>query len=199
MDLKKTDSKINKNKSKDEWSLVEFIKFAIITLIIVIPIRMYVAQPFVVNGASMSPTLETGQYLVVDQLTYHLTDPSRGDVIVFRFPQDTSKFFIKRIIGLPGETITISGQEVTISGKDSKEIILEEPYIELTKESFTETKLDDDEYFVMGDNRGASLDSRIWGPLDEKYIIGRAYLRLLPAKKIDFLPGEFNFSDENNF
>ena len=199
MDLKKTDSKIEKTKSKDEWSLVEFIKFAIITLIVVIPIRMYVAQPFVVNGASMSPTFETGQYLVVDQLTYHLTKPSRGDVIVFRFPQDTSKFFIKRVVGLPGETIMISGQEVTITDKDGSEIILEEPYIKLTKESFTETKLADDEYFVMGDNRSASLDSRIWGPLDEKYIIGRAYLRLLPAKKIDFLPGEFSFSDENNF
>jgi len=189
MDPKKNDRK----KGKNDWSLIEFVKFAIITLIVVIPIRMYVAQPFVVNGASMSPTLETGQYLIVDQLTYHLTNPDRGDVIVFRFPQDTSKFFIKRVVGLPGETITISGQNVTITDKDGNETVLDEPYIELTKESFTETTLDDDEYFVMGDNRNASLDSRIWGPLDEKYIIGRAYIRLLPIRDIDFLPGEFNF------
>ena len=194
MDSKKIKSESEKNKN--DWSLIEFIKFAMITLIVVIPIRMYVAQPFVVNGASMSPTFETGQYIVVDQLTYHLTNPSRGDVIVFRFPQDTSKFFIKRIIGLPGETIMISGQDVTITDKDGIETVLDEPYIKLTKESFTETKLADDEYFAMGDNRSASLDSRIWGPLNEKYIIGRAYVRLLPAKKISFLPGEFDFSDE---
>jgi len=191
MDPKKTETEKNKN----DWSLVEFIKFAIITLIVVIPIRMYVAQPFVVNGASMSPTFETGQYIVVDQLTYHLTDPSRGDVIVFRFPQDTSKFFIKRVVGLPGETIQISGEKITILKKDGSEVILDEPYIKLRKDSFTETKLNDDEYFVMGDNRSASLDSRIWGPLGEEYIIGRAYIRLLPASKIDFLPGEFDFNN----
>jgi|AntRauTorckE6833_2_1112554.scaffolds.fasta_scaffold04963_2 signal peptidase I len=197
MDSEKTKSKSEKNKN--DWSLIEFIKFAVITLIVVIPIRMYVAQPFVVNGASMSPTFETGQYIVVDQLTYHLTDPSRGDVIVFRFPQDTSKFFIKRVIGLPGETIAISEKEVTITDGDGIKTVLDEPYLEFVKDSFMETELANDEYFVMGDNRSASLDSRIWGPLGEEYIIGRAFVRLLPANKINFLPGEFDFSKEFNF
>jgi signal peptidase I len=197
MDSEKTKSKSEKNKN--DWSLIEFIKFAVITLIVVIPIRMYVAQPFVVNGASMSPTFETGQYIVVDQLTYHLTDPSRGDVIIFRFPQDTSKFFIKRVIGLPGETIAISGKEVTITAANGIKTVLDEPYLEFVKDSFMETELANDEYFVMGDNRSASLDSRIWGPLGEEYIIGRAFVRLLPANKINFLPGEFDFSKEFNF
>lgn len=183
-----------KSDSKKDWSIVEFIKFAIITLIVVIPVRMYVAQPFVVNGASMSPTFETGQYIIVDQLTYHLSNPQRGDVIVFRFPQDTSKFFIKRVIGLPGETVNISGEKIVITEKDGSEIILDEPYIELAKDSFIKTTLGNYEFFVMGDNRDASLDSRIWGALDEKYIIGRAYVRLLPIKELDFLPGKFEFN-----
>jgi signal peptidase I len=154
---------------------------------------MYVAQPFVVSGASMSPTFETGQYLIVDQFSYNFSEPERGDVIIFRFPKDPSKFFIKRIIALPSENIIINGEEIKIITRDGEEIILDEPYIKLTKDSYTETMLGHDEYFVMGDNREASLDSRIWGTLEEKYIIGKALFRLLPIGEIDYLPGKFNF------
>jgi len=181
-----------KNKN-NEWSLYEFLKFTVITLLIIVPIRMYVAQPFVVSGASMSPTFETGQYLIVDQFSYRVSEPKRGDVIVFRFPKDPSKFFIKRVIALPREKVIINGEEIKIITKDGEEIILDEPYVELNKDSYSETLLGYNEYFAMGDNREASLDSRVWGPLEEKYIIGKAFLRLLPFSQIDYLPGEFDF------
>lgn len=181
-------------KKKSELKFIDFIKFMLITVLIVVPFRIYVAQPFIVNGASMSPTFETGQYLIVDQLTYHFSDPQRGDVVIFKFPQDTSKFFIKRIIGLPGEKVTIEEGEVKILKPSvEEEIILKEPYIKIPKNSYSETNLSEDEYFVMGDNREHSLDSRIWGPLGKEYIVGRAYMRLLPVDDINFLPGKFNF------
>lgn len=184
-----------KTNNQKDLKFIDFIKFAVITILIVVPIRMYVAQPFIVNGASMSPTFETGQYLIVDQFTYHFDHPKRGDVIIFKFPQDTSKFFIKRVVGLPGEKVVIDAGTVTITKKDgSEEVVLEEPYIEFNRNSYSETQLDDDEYYVMGDNREASLDSRIWGPLKEKYIVGRAYTRLLPIGEIDFMPGKFDFN-----
>lgn len=185
---------IKKIKKADDWNLVEFIKFLLITTAIVLPIRFYVAQPFVVNGESMFPTFKDGQYLIVDQISYSLSTPHRGDVAIFKFPQDTSKFFIKRVIGLPGETVEIKGQEVYITPKGSTEKIkLDEPYIELRREVYETTTLGDTEYFVMGDNRLQSYDSRFWGPLDQKYLVGRALLRLLPIDEINYLPGKAQY------
>lgn len=172
--------------------LKELITFAAVAVVIVLPIRVFIAQPFIVSGESMFPTFESGQYLIVDQLSYRIGEPVRGDVVVFRYPQDPSKFFIKRIIALPNEKIRIEGKNVIITMTDGTEITLDEPYITLEKENNISETLKDDEYFVMGDNRLASLDSRVWGPLKKDMITGRAWLRLLPVDKIDFLPGEFN-------
>ncbi len=89
------------------------------------PIRLFVAQPFIVSGASMDPTFETGEYLIVDQLSYHFDDPVRGQVVIFKYPKDESKYFIKRVIGLPGETVQIEGTDVTIfneSNPDGKKL-----------------------------------------------------------------------------
>ena len=172
--------------------LKELLTFAVVAVVIVLPLRIYIAQPFIVSGESMFPTFESGQYLIIDQITYRFHEPVRGDVVVFRYPQDPSKFFIKRIIALPNETIRIDGQDVIIKMTDGTEITLDEPYIELTKENQVEMTMGSDEYFVMGDNRLASLDSRVWGPLKRDMITGRAWLRLLPLTKIDFLPGELS-------
>lgn len=172
--------------------LKELLTFAAVAVVIVLPLRIFIAQPFIVSGESMFPTFESGQYLIIDQLTYRFHDPIRGDVVVFRYPQDPSKFFIKRIIALPNEKIKIDGTNVIITMTDGTQMTLDEPYIELQRESQTEVSLGSDEYFVMGDNRLASLDSRIWGPLKKDMITGRAWLRLLPVNKVDFLPGEFS-------
>ncbi len=178
-------------RREEESFIVEIFKFSILALIIVVPFRLFVAQPFLVNGASMSPTFETGQYLIVDQLTYHLEQPERGDVVIFRFPNDPSKFFIKRIIGLPGEEVRLhDGTTTIVDPGTSAERPLDEPYVKtgLTDDDLTVT-LSADEYFVMGDNRGASSDSRVWGPVPRRNIVGRALLRLLPPRTFGLFPG----------
>lgn len=183
-----------------EGMVSEIIRFSLVALLIVLPIRLFIAQPFIVSGASMETTFSTGQYLIVDQLTYHFDEPQRGDVIVFRYPKDPSKFFIKRVIGLPGDTISISGREVTlINAANPKGILLDETYVLDMKPSATLTEtLGEDEYFVMGDNRDASSDSRAWGVLQRDKIVGRAFLRLFPITKVGIFPGEHNIVEEND-
>ncbi len=173
------------------WSFLwEVAQFAFLAVIIVVPIRVFIAQPYIVSGASMSPTFESGDYIIVDQLSYRFENPERGDVIIFRYPVDPSKFFIKRIIGLPRETIDIQKGIVTIKNEEYPEgARIEEPY---NKPPFNDTitkTLNDGEYFVMGDNRHQSLDSRSWGALPLKLIAGRAFLRLFPVTDISYLPG----------
>lgn len=176
----------------------EIVTFAILTLLIVIPIRVYVAQPYIVSGGSMDPTFTNRDYLIVDQISYRFNTPERGDIIVFHFPLELSKFFIKRIIGLPGETVTINKNGVFITSVSNPDgFTLSEPY--LTQENIGETMLSlgKEEYFVMGDNRVASLDSRIWGAVSKEEIVGRVLLRLLPIGEIDYLPGKFIYFKNN--
>jgi signal peptidase I len=175
--------------------VVEIFKFAILALVIVLPFRFFVAQPFIVSGASMAPTFETGQYLIVDQLTYRFEPPKRGDVIVFRFPNDPSKFFIKRIIGLPGEVVQLANGATTIIDPTTKASeTIEEPYVktDLTDDHLSIT-LSSSEYFVMGDNRSQSSDSRVWGPVPRDNIVGRAFLRLLPPSSMSLFPGSYSY------
>lgn len=171
------------------WDLI---KFATIAIVIVIPIRYFIAQPFVVSGDSMFPTFHNNQYLIVDELSYNLGKINRGDVVIFRYPNDPSRFFIKRIIGLPNEKISINNGTVTIFNKENPDgFKLNEPYID---ETFTTTAVfntADSQYFVMGDNRNRSSDSRVWGTVPKKNLIGRAYLRLLPFADASYLPGSF--------
>lgn len=178
---------------QSENFIVEIIKYSILAIFIVIPFRVFIAQPFLVNGASMSPTFETGQYLIVDQLSYRFEGPHRGDVVVFRYPNDPSKFFIKRLIGLPGEVVQLShGRTSILNPSTGTETTLSEPYVKTdpTDDNITVT-LSGDEYFVMGDNRGASSDSRVWGPVPSKNIVGRAFLRILPPGLFAVLPGSY--------
>lgn len=180
----------------DGWDLL---KFAVIALAVVIPIRMWIAQPFVVSGESMYPTFDNGQYLIVDEISYILGNIHRGDVVIFRYPGDTKRFFIKRLIGLPNEKIIVTDKDVTIINKDNPNgFKLTEPYI--NEKIFTQTgeyTTGDGEYFVMGDNRNKSSDSRTWGEstptkLTNKLMIGKAFLRLLPFNKVSYLPGNYN-------
>lgn len=171
--------------------VAEVIRFSIIALLIVVPIRMFIAQPFIVSGASMEETFQSGEYLIVDQVSYYFQEPERGDVIIFRYPRDPSKYFIKRIIGIPGDTVIVDGDRVTIENDQYPDgFELTEPYIKsmTPNGSITET-LGEREYFVMGDNRDQSSDSRVWGVLQKDRIIGRAFLRLFPPGAVDYLPG----------
>lgn len=174
-----------------ENPLMEIFRFSLIAILIVVPVRLFIAQPFIVSGASMETTFHSGEYLIVDQVTYHFEKPHRGDVIIFRYPRDPSKFFIKRVIGLPGDTISIEDGIITITNEaNPKGMILSEEYAETMPPAakFVE-KVGEREYFVMGDNRDESSDSRSWGVLQEERIVGRAWLRLFPPQQADYLPG----------
>lgn len=178
---------------KNLQGLWDLVKFALIAVIIVVPIRMFIAQPFVVSGESMFPTFNDGEYLIVDEISYTLGSPQRGDVVIFRYPNDTKRFFIKRIIGMPNEEVIIKDGKVTIINKENpKGFILNEPYINDEFNPIDDNyKTGENEYFVLGDNRNRSSDSRTWGNLSNKLIVGRAYLRLLPTKNISYLPGYY--------
>ncbi|MBI5045911.1 MAG: signal peptidase I [Candidatus Niyogibacteria bacterium] len=167
----------------------DVIRFTLIAICIVLPIRIFIIQPFIVSGASMHPTFETGDYLIVDEIGYRLQEPTRGEVVIFKYPNDPSKFFIKRIIGLPGETLqSVNGALVIKDAVGNKQALNEAYLHELPKDTFSIT-LTNDEYFVMGDNRGASFDSRIWGALPRHFIVGRAWVRLFPLSEIGVWPG----------
>ncbi len=162
--------------------LFEIIKISLIAAAIVIPIRYFLFQPFFVRGESMAPTFENGDYLIVDEISYRFREPKRGEVVVFKYPKDTSQRFIKRIIGLPGETVEIKNGKVEIY-KNNKKIVLDESSY-LNSDIFTQGDLKvflkKDEYFVMGDNRPFSYDSRRFGVVPKKDIIGRVILRFSP-------------------
>ena len=159
----------------------EFGKLVLLSILIVVPFRLYIAQPFIVDGASMDPTFETGDYLIVDELTYRFKTPERGSVLIFKYPKDPRKSFIKRVIGLPNETISISDGEITvINARHPKGLILDEPYVGSSKKENLNYVLGRGEYFVLGDNRLSSADSRVWGPVPEANIIGRPVIRFLP-------------------
>ncbi len=182
-----------KGKNKFKESFWELIRFVFVAVVIVLPIRMLIAQPFIVSGSSMFPTFENKQYLIVDQISYRFDEPKRGDVVIFRFPLDTSKFFIKRVIGLPEEKVVIKKGEISVFDKDGNETKLEEPYLENTSSDSFTINLKEGEYFVLGDNRIASSDSRSWGVLPRENIIGKALVRLLPIEDISLHPGEYHF------
>jgi len=190
--MNKPDSVPSVETTSTTNSFLEMVQLVIVALLIVVPIRLFVAQPFIVTGASMNDTFAHGQYLIIDKVSYYFNEPERGDVVVFRYPRDPDKFFIKRIIGVPGDTVSIQDAVVTISNDTYPDgFVLEEPYIKHMTPAATQTEtLGPREYFVMGDNRDKSSDSRAWGVLPRERIAGRAWLRLLPPSQADFLPGE---------
>lgn len=182
------ENKENSNNKADKSFLSfvwEITKIIIIAAVIVIPIRYFLFQPFFVKGESMDPSFREGDYLIIDEITYRFSDPERGEVIVFKYPDDPSKRFIKRIIGLPNETITIKDGRVYIN----QEILLNESYLpdDLTTSGNLEIILGDDQFFVLGDNRPYSFDSRRFGPVDEKFITGRVLFRAWPIDSVSLI------------
>ncbi len=138
----------------------------------------------------MDPTFETGHYLIVDELTYRFKTPERGSVLIFKYPKDPTKSFIKRVIGLPNEKISISNGQITIINNEHSEgFVLDEPYVKLSKKDTVDYIINKDEYFVLGDNRQASADSRIWGPVPKENIVGRPIVRFFPPS---LFPGDYS-------
>lgn len=163
---------------KNKPFIIEFLLLFFLAMAIVIPVKAFVFQPFFIKFSSMEPNYHEGDYLIVDELSYRFREPVRGEVIVFRYPLNQKELFIKRIVGLPGETIVIKDGKVYLS-QDNQEKLLEEPY--LPDNTYTPGKvfitLKSDEYFVLGDNRAHSSDSRMWGPIKRKDIVGRVLFR----------------------
>lgn len=168
------------------------IKFILVAFLVALPFKWFVAQPFIVSGVSMVPTFEQNEYLIIDKVSYHWDKPQRGDVIIFEYPLDPSYYFIKRIVGMPGETVAIDGVNVSITDSSGSTRTLSEPYISSLnpKKQHSTTTLARGEYFVLGDNRDESADSREWGPLQKKFIVGRALLRMYPFSHFGLLPGK---------
>jgi signal peptidase I len=160
----------------------EVIETIACTLLIFLVIR-FAVQSFRVDGQSMEPGLHTDELVLVDKAAYLFQQPQRGDVIVFHYPLDIHRDFIKRIIGIPGDMIHTTPDSVTVDGQT-----LQEPYISDTYNFDTYTwKLEPDQFFVMGDNRDNSLDSRTWGPLERSYIIGKAIAVYWPMSNWEFV------------
>lgn len=165
----------------------ELLRVVIISLAIIIPVRYFLVQPFYVKGASMEPNFYDHEYLVIDEISYRFRDPSRGEIVVFRYPRDPSQFFIKRVVGLPGETVEIENSKLKIYNQEYQNgAVIEEPYLDAAEIFWGETKitLAEDEYFILGDNRDSSLDSRAFGPISRGLIIGRVWLRGWPLDRI---------------
>ena len=159
----------------------EVVKVVLISLAIILPIRLFLIQPFYVDGASMEPNFYDKEYLIIDEISYRFNDVQRGEVVVLKNPKDTRVYFIKRIIGLPGETIEIENGQVLINEQP-----IEEDYIKhLSSQSYEAITLSDNEYFVLGDNRPNSHDSRVIGPVNEKYIIGKVWFRGWPLDRLN--------------
>ena len=194
--------------SSSKSKLREIVEFIIITLVIVVPIRLFVAQPFIVSGTSMDNTFQDGQYLIIDELSYDFHAPQRGDVIVFKYPDtpqatagqnDVGKYLIKRVIGLPGETVIVNENTVTIkNAANPNGFVLSEPYVSSdlgTHQEDVTVTLSSSQYFVMGDNRAVSYDSRLWGPLPKSDITGRVFARILPPQVFGFFPGKSTYAN----
>lgn len=188
-------SNVEKKDSLSGRILLEFwgiFKLFLVALAIVIPLRYYVAQPFIVRGSSMEPNFVNREYLVVDEITYRFRKPKREEAIVLRYPQNPNEYLIKRIIGLPGEEVEISSGEVKIKNKEYPEgLTLAQAYLEESKRPTypgVKTRLGEDEFFVLGDNRPSSSDSRAWGVLPKKFIVGRAMFTVLPLSRFGLVP-----------
>jgi signal peptidase I len=168
----------------------ELVKVVVISLAIIIPVRYFLIQPFYVKGASMEPNFYDREYLIIDEIGYRFHNPVRGDIIVFRYPKDPQEYFIKRVIGLPGEKVELKDGQIYIYNQEFKDgVALEETYLPRDLKTYanggTESvTLGPNEYYVMGDNRNESKDSRSFGPVDRSFLIGRVMFRGWPLNRI---------------
>lgn len=177
--------------------LLELIKISILAGVTIGLVRYFLFKPFYVKGASMEPNFYEREYLIIDELSYRFRLPQRGEVIVFRYPENPKEYFLKRIVGLPGERVKVAEGEVVIYNTVHPEgIRLNEAYLPKDPQTIGEktTILGPEQYFVLGDNRPNSYDSRRFGPIDRSAIVGRAWLRGWPFSRAQvFAAPDFDF------
>lgn len=189
------------SRLRENLKIVADLLYNVAVIVVIVAVIKYtLASPFQVNGSSMLPNLHNQEFLIIDKLSYYLDEPKRGDIVVLIPPQDTDVYYVKRIIGLPGEKIEFLDGQVIIHNKEHPEgVKLDEPYLSAenakTYWPTHENKIIDipatnefgipqENYFVMGDNRRASNDSRSWGLLNRHNIEGRAWFVFLPLNQI---------------
>lgn len=164
--------------------VIEVIKVVAISLAIILPVRYFLVQPFYVKGASMEPNYHDYEYLIIDELSYRFNPPVRGQTVVLHDPRDSGQFFIKRVLGLPGETISFKNGKVQINGVDVDESAYLASDVVTTSPTNHSVVIGENEYFVMGDNRSASYDSRRFGPVNKSELIGRVWIRAWPFNRL---------------
>lgn len=173
---------------KDQWQRVksalrEIVETVLLTLLIFSAIRALI-QNFRIEGTSMEPNLHDGQYLIINKFVYYLHSPERGDIVVFHYPRNPRRDFIKRLIGLPGEKVEIRGKRLFINGEQLEE----SGALNSSNYSWGPQRLAEDEYFVLGDNRNSSSDSHNWGPLPRDAIVGKAWISYWPPEYWGLVP-----------
>jgi signal peptidase I len=185
------------------WSeSLKLLRDIILIIAVFVLLGVFVAQPVVVEGTSMLPELHDGERLLVNKLVYYKFKSvswghiERGDIVVFWYPKEPDKSYVKRVIGLPGETVEVREGKVLINGKELAETYLDTEHNQ-SLPSFQPKRVDEHFYFVMGDNRDNSSDSRYWGLVPEKYIYGKAFFRYWNPSNIGFLThGKYNIPED---
>lgn len=170
--------------------VIEFFETIVVVGAIFALIYLFIAQFHKVSGSSMFPTLHSGDYLITEKLSYKFRNPKRGEIIVLKNPRDESQDFIKRIVAIPGDTLKIQNNTVYLNGQPVKETYLSSTIVTDSRSFLTEgttIKVGEQQYFVFGDNRAHSSDSRDWGPVTKEEIVGRAFFRYWPAQSIGLL------------
>jgi len=176
-------SKFSRKLAEFGLFFLELVKVGVMAAVTIVLIRHFLFKPFYVRGASMEPNFYDKEYLIIDEISYRLREPERGEVVVFKYPDRKKEFFLKRIIGLPGERVKINNGQVMIYNEEYPEgIDLKEDYlpIDLKTMGSKVISLDQDEYFVLGDNRPNSYDSRRFGAVEDSSLVGRAIFRGWP-------------------
>lgn len=191
---------IEQKKHDPLWR--ELLKIAIIVGLAILVVRFFVFKPFYVKGASMEPAYFDHEYLIIDEITYRFNEPKRGDVVVFRPPVNTTDYYIKRVIGLPGETVKVINGDVIIFNNDNPQgfKLDESSYLihKGTQEESIVLKLSANQYFVLGDNRPVSSDSRRFGAVDRSAIVGRTYLRGWPLTRLGVVANAVTYESSKN-
>lgn len=169
--------------------LIEVVRVVLISVAIIVPVRYFLVQPFYVKGASMEPTFHDNEYLIIDELSYRLRAPERGEVVVVKNPRGKGDYYIKRIIGLPGDHVVIRDGRIRLTDAEHQTgfILDESAYLPPTVRTGgdSDAQLGVNEFFLLGDNRAASLDSRNFGPIQRREIVGRTWVRAWPLSKLD--------------